>query len=119
MPRPSLPTLRLALLVTLAAPLPALSDELDPLLLAQEGQPLQEAWKQCAASFSQPQLRTERAPERIAADAFRHCQSHEVKLSRFLAKRIGARKAQGVVAILRDQYQSELIAAVEELRRSE
>jgi hypothetical protein len=98
------------------APLPALADEMDERLLVQEGQPLREAWEECAASYAKTRLTTEQSAETIAAEAFRRCKSREERLQKFLAQRIGTQKAQGVIALLQERYRSDLAAAVDELR---
>jgi hypothetical protein len=108
----------LPVLLFLSAPTPVRADEMDALLLVEEGAPLREAWEECAASFAKARLQSKQASDSSAAEAFRTCRSDESKLRNFLAKRVGKEKAQGVIELLKNRYQSDLEAAIGEMRRN-
>jgi hypothetical protein len=97
---------------------PVCADEFDVLTAYSEARPLNDAWQVCAASFAKRQLRSAETPERLANEAFDRCYATEDRLSRFLVARIGRKSAEGVMALLRDKYQSGLAAAIGELRTS-
>jgi hypothetical protein len=52
----------------------------------------------------------------LANEAFDQCHAAEVRLKRFLVAEVGRESADGVMALLRDKYQSGLAAAIRELR---
>jgi hypothetical protein len=94
------------------------ADEFDVLTVYSEARPLNDEWQVCAASFAKRQLRSAETPESLANEAFERCHAAEGRLSRFLVARIGRKSAEGVMALLRDKYQSGLAAAIGELRTS-
>jgi hypothetical protein len=94
----------------------AYADEFDVLQVYSEARPLNDEWQVCAASFARRRLRSAETPERLANEAFDQCHAAEVRLKRFLVAEVGRESADGVMALLRDKYQSGLAAAIRELR---
>jgi hypothetical protein len=99
----------------LAGP-PADADEFDPLAVYSEARPLNDRWQACAASFVRRRLHSQQTSEALAEDALDSCRAEQNRLRRFLVDRIGRRAAENVVTLLREKYQSDLTAAINELR---
>jgi hypothetical protein len=95
---------------------PVYADEFDVLAVYSEARPLNDEWQVCAASYARRRLRSAETPERLANEAFGRCHATEERLSRFLVAKVGRKSADGVMALLRDKYQSGLAAAIRELR---
>ena len=95
---------------------PVYADEFDVLTVYSEARPLNDEWQVCAASYARHQLRSADTPERLATEAFGRCHATENRMSRFLVAKVGRKSADGVMALLRDKYQSGLAAAIRELR---
>jgi hypothetical protein len=95
---------------------PVYADEFDVLAVYSEARPLNDEWQVCAASYARRRLRSAETPERLATEAFGRCHATEERLSRFLVAKVGRKSADGVMALLRDKYQSGLAAAIRELR---
>jgi hypothetical protein len=94
----------------------ALADEFDALAIYSEAQPLSDRWQACAASFVKPRLRSQQSPDALAKAALDSCRSEQDRLRLFFAGKIGKRSAENVVAVLREKYQTDLIAAIKELQ---
>jgi hypothetical protein len=99
----------------LAGP-PADADEFDPLAVYSEARPLNDRWQACAASFVRRRLHSQQTSEALAEDALDSCRAEQNRLRCFLVDRIGRRAAENVVTLLREKYQSDLTAAINELR---
>jgi hypothetical protein len=97
---------------------PVDADEFDVLAVYSEARPLNDEWQVCAASYARRRLRSAETPERLATEAFGRCHATEERMSRFLVAKVGRKSADGVMALLRDKYQSGLAAAIGELRTS-
>jgi hypothetical protein len=104
------------LITSLFAGLPLGADEFDPLAPYSEGKPLNDNWQACAASFVKRRLQSQRSPDALAKNALDNCQAQQDRLRRFLAGKIGRKAAENVIALLREKYQSDLAAVVDELR---
>jgi hypothetical protein len=106
-----------ALLVALVFVGPAAdADEFDPLLVYREARPLDDEWQACAASFVRGRLQSRQTPEVLAREALDACQAQQDRLRRFFVGKIGRKSAENVITILRERYQSDLSAAINELR---
>jgi hypothetical protein len=92
------------------------ADEFDPLVVYDEARVLNDQWQVCAASFIRGRLQTHQTAERLAEQALDQCRAKQGSLNRFLIKRVGGKSASNVMALLREKYQSGLIAAIAELR---
>jgi hypothetical protein len=92
------------------------ADEFNPLVVYDEARVLNDQWQVCAASFIRGRLQTHQTAERLAEQALDQCRAKQGSLNRFLIKRVGGRSASNVMALLREKYQSGLIAAIAELR---
>ena len=92
------------------------ADEFDVLTVYNEARPLNDEWQVCAASFARRRLRSAETPELLANEAFDRCHAAEVRLRRFLAAEVGRESADGLMALLRHKYRSDLAAAIRELR---
>lgn len=95
------------------------ADEFDALVVYQEARPLNDEWQACAASFVRGRLQSRQTPEALAEEAFNHCRARQDALNQFFVAKIGKRAAENVMTVLRDKYQSGLIAAIAELRARE
>jgi hypothetical protein len=95
---------------------PADADEYDPLAVYSEARPLNDRWQACAASFVRRRLQSQQTSEALAEDALDNCRGEQNRLRRFLVDKIGMRSAENVVTLLREKYQSDLTAAINELR---
>ena len=95
---------------------PVYADEFDVLAVYSGARPLNDEWQVCAASYARHRLRSADTPERLATEAFGRCHATEERMSRFLVAKVGRKSADGVMALLRDKYQSGLAAAIRELR---
>jgi hypothetical protein len=95
---------------------PVYANEFDVLTVYSEARPLNDEWQVCAAAFARRRLRSAETPERLANEAFSRCHATEDRMSRFLVAKVGRKSAGGVMALLRDKYQSGLAAAIRELR---
>lgn len=104
------------LTVFLFAATSAGADEFDALAIYSEAQPLNDRWQTCAASFVKPRLKSQRSPDALAKEALESCRSEQERLRLFFAGKIGTRSAENVIVLLREKYQSDLIAAINELR---
>jgi hypothetical protein len=93
------------------------ADEFDPLVVYEQARVLNDQWQVCAASFIRGRLQTRETAERLAEQALDRCRARQGSLNRFLIKRVGGRSASNVMALLREKYQSGLIAALAELRK--
>jgi hypothetical protein len=96
--------------------LPAQADEFDALAIYSEARPLNDRWQACAASYVRQRLQSQVSSETLASAGLRRCRPQENKLRRFFVSRIGKRSAENVIAVLRQRYQEDLAAAVNELR---
>ena len=103
-----------AVLLLSATSAPA--DEFDALVIYSEAQPLNDRWQACAASFVRPRLRSQQSPDALAKEALDSCRPEQDRLHLFFAGKIGKRSAKNVVAVLREKYQTDLIAAIKELQ---
>lgn len=92
------------------------ADEFDPLLVYREARPLNDEWQACAASFVRGRLQSRQTPEVLAREALNACQAQQGRLRRFFIGKIGRKSAENVIAILQERYQSDLSAAITELR---
>jgi len=92
------------------------ADEFDPLVVYEEASALNDQWQVCAASFIRGRLQASQTAEKLAEQALDRCRARQDSLSRFLIKRVGGTSASNVVVLLREKYQSGLIAAIAELR---
>ncbi|WP_147282491.1 hypothetical protein [Microvirga subterranea] len=104
------------LAVFLFAATSAGADEFDALAIYSEAQPLNDRWQACAASFVRPWLKSQKLPDALAQEALDSCRSDQERLRLFFAGKIGKRSAENVIVLLREKYQSDLIAAINELR---
>jgi hypothetical protein len=104
----------LAVLLLAATSAPA--DEFDALAVYREAQPLNDRWQACAASFVRPRLRSQQPPDALAKEALDNCRPEQDRLRLFFADKIGKRSAENVVAMLREKYQTDLVAAIKELQ---
>ena len=95
---------------------PAQADEFDALGVYSEARPLNDRWQACAASYVRQRLQSRVSSEVLASTALRRCRPQENKLRRFFVSRIGKRSAQNVITVLRQRYQDDLGAAINELR---
>lgn len=95
------------------------ADEFDPLVVYEQARVLNDQWQVCAASFIRGRLQTRETAERLAEQALDRCRARQGSLNRFLIKRVGGRSASNVMALLREKYQSGLIAALAELRKND
>jgi hypothetical protein len=93
------------------------ADEFDPLVVYEQARVLNDQWQVCASSFIRGRLQTRETAERLAEQALDRCRARQGSLNRFLIKRVGGRSASNVMALLREKYQSSLIAALAELRK--
>lgn len=92
------------------------ADEFDPLVVYAEARALNDQWQVCAASALKGRLQLDQTAEQLAEQALGQCRARQDRLDRFLLKRVGERSASNVMALLREKYQSGLIAAIAELR---
>lgn len=104
------------LIALLLAGPPADADEFDPLAAYSDARPLNDRWQACAASFVGRRLPSQQTSEALAEDALDGCRAEQNRLRRFLVDKIGRRSAENVVTLLREKYQSDLTAAINELR---
>jgi hypothetical protein len=104
------------LAASLLVQLPANADEFDALAVYSEARPLNDRWQACAASYVRQRLKSQVSSEALASAALRRCRPQESRLRRFFVSRIGRRSAENVVAVLRQRYQGDLAAAINELR---
>jgi hypothetical protein len=104
------------LIALLLAGSPADADEFDPLAVYSEARPLNDRWQACAASFVKRRLQSQQSSKALAEDALDSCRGEQNRLRRFLVDKIGRRSAENVVTLLREKYQSDLTAAINELR---
>jgi hypothetical protein len=95
------------------------ADEFDPLVVYEEAKVLNDQWQACAASALKGRLQANQPAEQLAEQALDRCRARQSSLDRFLVKRVGQRSASNVMALLREKYQSGLIAAIAELRQHE
>jgi len=95
---------------------PAHADEFDVLAVYSEAHPLNDQWQVCAASYVRHRLGSSATPEMLAQAAFDQCLKPERALTRFLIAKVGRGSAETVMDALRDQYRSDLAAAIKELR---
>jgi len=119
--RPSKIGWRAALLVcpvitSLGAGPPVFANEFDPLLVYEEARALNDQWQACAASFVRKRIHSRQDSEILAKEAFERCKAREDGLSSFLVARVGRTGAGNVMALLIEEYQSGLNAAIVELR---
>ncbi len=96
--------------------LPAQADEFDALAIYSEARPLNDCWQACAASYVRQRLQSRVPSDALASTALRRCRHQEGRLRRFFVSRIGKRSAENVIAVLRQRYQEDLAAAINELR---
>jgi len=96
--------------------LPAQADEFDALAIYSEARPMNDRWQACAASYVRQRLQSRVPSDSLASTALRHCRHQEGRLRRFFVSRIGKRSAENVIAVLRQRYQEDLAAAINELR---
>jgi hypothetical protein len=61
-------------------------------------------------------LQSQQSSKALAEDALDSCRGEQNRLRRFLVDKIGRRSAENVVTLLREKYQSDLTAAINELR---
>jgi hypothetical protein len=94
----------------------AKADDFDPLVVYEEARDLNDQWQACAASFIKEQIRTHRAKEWLARQALDRCRAKQNDLGKFLIERVEEKSASNVLALLREEYRSGLIAAITELR---
>jgi hypothetical protein len=92
------------------------ADEFDPFVVYEEAKVLNDQWQVCAASALKGRLQANQPAEQLAEQALDRCRARQDSLDRFLVKRVGERRASNVMALLREKYQSGLIAAITELR---
>jgi hypothetical protein len=104
------------MIASLLVQLPANADEFDALAVYSEARPLNDRWQACAASYVRRRLRSQVSSAILARNALRSCRSEENKLRRFFVGEVGRRSADKVVAVLRQRYQTDLAAAIDELR---
>jgi hypothetical protein len=96
--------------------LPAQADEFDALVIYSEARPLNDRWQACAASYVRQRLQSQVSSQTLASAALRRCRPQESRLRRFFVSRIGKRSAENVIAVLRQRYQEDLAATINELR---
>lgn len=94
----------------------ASADEFDALAIYSEAQPLNGRWQACAASFVRPRLKSQQSPDALAREALDSCRSEQDRLRLFFTGKIGRKSAENVIMLLRAKYQSDLVAAINELR---
>jgi hypothetical protein len=99
--------------------LPAQADEFDALAVYSEARPLNDRWQACAASYVRQRLKSQVLSDALARTALRRCRPQESRLRRFFVSRIGKRSAENAIAVLRQRYQEDLAAAINELRTRE
>lgn len=104
------------LIVLLFAATSAGADEFDALAVYSEAQPLNDRWQACAASFVRPRLKSQQPPDALAREALDSCRPEQDRLRLFFAGKIGKKPAENVIVLLREKYQSDLIAAINKLR---
>lgn len=92
------------------------ADEFDPLIVYEEARALNDQWQICAATVVKGRRRADQTAEQLAEQALGRCRAGQERLGRFLIKRIGERSTSNVMALLRERYQSGLIAAIAEMR---
>ncbi|HEY7383877.1 MAG TPA: hypothetical protein VH743_09430 [Beijerinckiaceae bacterium] len=116
------PVLALLTILALAAPAPAAepdSAEIAELkAIARKTQPTRDAWERCMATYAKGRITTTKIPAAEIADkALAACTTRERRLREVLAGEIGAARAGNVATALREIHRSNLIAAIEQLRR--
>jgi hypothetical protein len=92
------------------------ADEFDPFVVYEEAKILNDQWQACAASALKGRLPANQPAEQLAERALDRCRARQSSLDHFLVKRVGERSASNVMALLREKYQSGLVAAIAELR---
>jgi hypothetical protein len=111
----------LAILAILALPDLARAAEPDPAelkALAKKTQPARDAWERCMAAYAKDRIETLKLPAAEIADkALAACTARERRLRDVLAGEIGAARATNVAAALREIHKTNLMAAIEQLRR--
>jgi hypothetical protein len=95
----------------------ARADEPDLADVLRAAQPARDAWERCAAEAAKPSLRSERPAETVAQLALDACKSRETTLRNALRRELGPDRAALVTAELRTIYRSNLVKAIEQLRR--
>jgi hypothetical protein len=96
--------------------LTAQADEFDALAIYSDARPLNDRWQACAASYVRQRLKSQVSSDAFARTALRRCRPQESRLRSFFVSRIGRRSAENVIAVLRQRYQEDLAAAINELR---
>jgi hypothetical protein len=104
------------LIALLLAGPPADADEFDPLAVYSEARPLNDRWQACAALFVRRRLQSQQTSQALAEHALDSCRAEQNRLRRFLVAKVGRRAAENVATLLREKYQSDLTAAINELR---